>query len=323
MGALDNMYKIRQINLVDRAFKRSAKPSAKRSARTGLFARSGLIIFCTLLLTACSSTKMAYEFLDWVAMWKVDRMVELNSQQRKRTEAEIHTLHDWHRATQLPRYADYLEGLRQRLLAAMATGSVTGEQIHAETDEVQLMLDDVLEQLLPAATEIVASLSDEQVSGLLGRLAEERQEYIDEYVKPDSEERRQKNEDEFKDNLKRFIGRLNSQQEQWIDDWSRKLVPYAELSARQQILWQEHLGKYLTLRDNKALLQQGLRELMLYRTDNWAPEAEKAMDINQTLTYDLLARILNNLTDEQQKRLDKSLRGYITDFRELTKKGEQ
>ncbi len=285
----------------------------------GRLARNGLILLGILLLSACSSTKVAYGFLDWAAMWKVDRLVELDPRQHKRTEKEIRALHEWHRKTQLPRYADYLEDLQQRLRKAMATGSVTGEQLHAETDKVQLMLDDVVEQVLPAATDIVSSLSDNQVSELLESIAEEREEYIDEYVKPDLDDRRQKNMDKLKDNLKRFIGRLDSRQEQWIDEWSRKLHPYAELSAQQQLLWQEHLAKYLVLRDNKPLLEQGLRELMLYRTDNWHPKAEKVMDINQTLTYDLLAKILNNLTDEQQKRLHETLRGYIVDFRELAR----
>jgi hypothetical protein len=281
-----------------------------------------MIVLCTILLSACSSTKMAYGFLDWAAMWKVDRLVKLDSRQRERTKTEIRTLHDWHRATQLPRYADYLEDLQQRLEKAIATDSVTGKQLHAETDKVQLMLDDVVEQVLPAATDVVSSLSDDQVSELLKSIGEERQEYIDEFVKPDMDDRQQKNVDKLKDNLKRFIGRLNSSQEQWIDEWSRELHPYAELSAQQQLLWQEHLGKYLALRDNKALLQQGLRELMLYRTDNWHPEAQKAMDSNQALTYDLLARILNNLTGEQQKHLRKNLRGYIVDFRELAREAQ-
>ncbi len=282
-----------------------------------------LILFSTLLLSACSSTKMAYELLDWVAMWKIDRMVDLKSGEREQVKEEIRRLHDWHRKTQLPRYADYLEQLQARLRTDIASGSVTGPQIHAETDRVQLMLDDVLGQVLPVAAEVIAGLDDEQIAGMLDNIAEERQEYVEEYVEPDMAERRKKNINELKDNLKLFIGRLTSKQEDWVEDWSKQLLPYAELSAAQQLLWQEHLNKYLIMRQNKALLEEGLNDLMLYRTDNWHPELEKAMDANQALTYDLLARILNNLTPKQEQHLFQRLQGFIDDFRALAAKGQQ
>lgn len=275
-----------------------------------------LLVTSALLLGSCSSTKVAYEFLDWVLMWKIDRMVPLDAQQRSRVKSDIHTLHEWHRATQLPRYADYLEDLQKRLDPA----SVTAEQIHAETDQLQLMLDDILERAIPKAADIISGLTDDQVAAMLDNIVEERQEYIDENIKPGEKKRREKSAGEAKDYFKRFLGRLTGEQEKWIDDWSQQLVPYTELAAQQQLLWQEHLAKYLEVRQNRSLLEQGLRELMLYRTDNWNDELQQAMDTNQALSYALIARILNSASAKQQAHLSKRLNGYIADFRQLSSK---
>lgn len=296
-----------------RTLRRAAVPTDYK--HTSMW-RCCLILISVLLLSSCSSTKMAYEFLDWVAMWKVDRMVDLTSDQRERAKAAVHRLHQWHRETQLPRYADYLEDLQTRL----KVGSITGEQLHAETDKIQLMMDDILEKALPPATDIISELSDEQVEGLLENIAEERQEYVEEYIEPGVEERQEKNRNELTDHLKRFIGSLTKEQEDWIAEWSKDLRPYAKLSAKQQELWQEHLAKYLAVRSNEELLTKGLRELMLYRSDNWNAELQQVVDANQTLTYNLLARIFNSLTPRQQEHLDKRLKGYVADFRELARR---
>ena len=274
------------------------------------------LVACVMLLASCSSTKMAYELLDWVAMWKIDRMVPLKSQQRSQVKDDIHAIHEWHRATQLPRYADYLEDLQKRLDPV----SVTAEQIHAETDQIQLMVDDILERAIPKAAVTISGLTDEQVAALLENITEERQEYIDENIKPGEKKRRAKSAQEVKDHFRRFLGRLSDEQEKWIDDWSKQLVPYTELVAEQQILWQEHLAKYLALRENRQLLEQGLHDLMLYRTDDWNAELQEAADTNQVLSYALIAKVLNNASAKQKEHLTKRLNGYIADFRQLAAK---
>jgi hypothetical protein len=275
-----------------------------------------LVLVSTLLLSSCSSTKMGYELLDWAAMWKINRMVDLHSTQRDQAKAEVRAVHEWHRRTQLPRYADYLEAMRQRL----KIGSITAEQLHEESDNVQLMLDDVLNKALPPATQIISTLSDKQVAGMLENIAEEREEYVEEYIEPGVEKRQEKNAKDLRDHLKRFLGSLTKEQDAWIDAWSKELLPYAHLSAKQQALWQEHLAKYLALRENQTLLEQGLRELMVYRSDNWHPELKRVVDANQVQTYKLLAKVLNNLTAKQQQHLNKRLDDYIQDFRALARK---
>lgn len=279
--------------------------------------RYSLVLICSLLLAACSSTRMGYEMLDWYAMWKIGGLVDLNSQQHEQAEQKVHMLHRWHRQTQLPIYADYVQAARQRVVP----GSVTAEQLHAEVDRVQLLLDDSLEKVLPPAAEVIATLSDDQVDELLESLEEEREEYIEESVEPGEDELAEKNAEKLQKHLGRFVGRFTREQKQWVSEWSQSLEPYAEMSAKQQLLWQEHLAKYLALREDEELLVKGLRELMLYRTDNWHPELQQAMDANQAKTYKLVARILNNLNERQTQHLEKTLDSFVKDFTQLSRKG--
>lgn len=272
-----------------------------------------LIFASTLLTVGCSSNRMAYNFLDWYAMWRVDRLVSLDRDQRAETRAAVKDFHQWHQDTQLILYAGYLQQLQQRL----ARGPISAEEIHAETDKVQLLLDHSLQRLLPIAAQTLSRLSDAQVQELLGNLTELREEYIEENLDITDDERLKKRYDDFEDRLDSWIGSFNNQQKQWVKEWSRNLKDQEALTAQQYHTWQQQLAELLTQRADADALLQGLQELMFHRKDGWDPEFRSALDHNQQSTLGLGAKILNNLTPRQTRRLNQRFDRYIRDFLRL------
>jgi hypothetical protein len=278
-----------------------------------------ILLFTLLMLLVLSgcTTKAAYNFMDWAIEWKVRRLVTLHDQQKLQMQQAVQQFHHWHRTTQLPIYADYLKSLETLLRQSPLTAAA----IHAETDKIQLMLDDSINKILPDAAAVLAQLNDAQVQQLMDSVAEEREEYREDYVDLSSAKKIKKRHDEFADYFSDWVGRLDPNQKKQIRQWAESLEPYESLNLQQQKIWENDLQKILAQRSDPEILLKGLQGLMFHRTDNWQPELEQIMDRNQVRTYEVLAELLNDLSDKQRQHLHKKLMEYRQIFQQLSEEG--
>lgn len=287
-------------------------PNLKRLGRTSV------VLLLLVALSACT-TKMAYNFLDWAIEWKVQRLVKLHGEQKVLTKKAIQDFHHWHRTTQLPQYADYLRALQARL----NDQPVSAKDIHAETDKIQLLVDQSVEKVLPDAAQVLTTLSDEQVKELLASVAEERDEYKDEYVDPSTRKRQKTYYKKFLKHAQDWLGPLSSEQKDKVETWSKSLEPFEELNLQQQKIWEEKLAEILAKRQNTDTLLEGLKTLMFHRTDDWQPELEKILDRNQAMSYELIAELLNELDEKQREHMNKKIEDYVKLFGELAGEGKR
>lgn len=285
---------------------------------TSRLIKTTALIGLIILASGCT-VKMAYGLLDWLILWKVEQFVDLEGNQEDKAKAALDDFHVWHRKTQLPQYIEYLTDFKKRINSSTA---FTSNKVHDETDKLQILLDQSLNQLKPQIKTTIASLNDEQCAELLKNIAKENEKYEKKYVNISERKQLKKRIDELEDNLKPWLGHFTDEQNQWISDWARQLKPYEALTARQQRQWHAQLEKMLEERTNSPALTRQLDELMFYRTDNWEQDIQESYDFNQTLTYELIARIFNNLSQKQREKFNKKLDAYIEDFEELHQKLE-
>lgn len=276
-----------------------------------------VLLICLFCLTSCS-VKLAYKFLDFAMGWQLKRYVSLEGEQKDFAENKIDEFHAWHRRTQLPLYAAYID----TVLNYIQNENVDGEWIHGETDKVQLMLDDSVNFLKPSIIELAAGFSDEQVAEVMERFEKNREKFYKKYVDVSDQKRRDKQEDELKDSIGPFFGRLTDEQEAMIETWLDALKSYEALALKQQEVWSEKLQQALAQRENREALTQGLEQVMFYRTDDWDPELEAILDHNQEISYRLLADLYNSQTSKQREKTLKKLRDYRDDFLELAAEAE-
>lgn len=271
------------------------------------------IIFCLFFLSSCS-TKLAYNYLDIVLKWYTGQYVSLDKTQKKLWSKKIKAFHTWHRETQLPLYANYVDGAIERIKSTKIDGSF----IHNETDEVQLLVDPAISFLKPSIAELISTFDEKQAQEILENFTKEREEYHKDYILPSDEKKYKRRANEIKDKIGPFFGRLTKEQKGWIDEWARALSPYEELTLKQQEIWAKKLEQALELKDDEQALLAILDDVMFYRTDDWDPELEKILDHNQDITYELLAKLVNGQTEKQRKKMFKKLKNYQNDFIELS-----
>lgn len=267
------------------------------------------------LLSSCSSTRLAYNYLDFYMQWKINAYVTLTSEQKALSKKGIQEFHDWHRATQLPKYAHYLTLLKPHL----NSNSLNGQLIHEQTDQLQLLLDDSITHLMPTLVDLAHSLTHDQVNELKDKLRKKRQEYAKEYVNIDTNKVEKKRIDDLRQYMDDFFGKYSVTQTQWINTWSEQLIPYESLMLTQQENWANHLVRALDHRQDKKKLHTQLQSIVLYRTDNWDKTLNDILDKNQAVTYDLVATLVKSQSQKQRKKLNKRLDQHINDFTRLNK----
>ncbi|WP_370979761.1 DUF6279 family lipoprotein [Agaribacterium sp. ZY112] len=268
----------------------------------------------SLSLTSCS-VKMSYQFLDEALGWQLGRYVDLDRDQNKLAKQFIDDFHLWHRHTQLPLYADYLDQLKVGLNDQV----VTAKYLHDESNVMQDLLDQSMMKLLPEITEIANSLNDKQVEEVVERLTKERKEYKEDYIDASRSELKKRRLRDMKRYFDPFFGRFTKTQKKLFDDWEAQLEPYEELMPVQQLNWQKDFLHAMTFRGQPEKLQAELKQLMLYRTDNWDSELQRRLDYNQDITFEMLAKLFNSRNEKQKARLAKKFDQYAEDLRELAK----
>ena len=188
-------------------------------------------LMCILLtVTSCSSARLGYGFLDNYMLWKINDFVSLTQEQKSFTKAGFKDFHAWHRKEQLPLYAAYMEQLKPTL----NNTNLSGEIIHHETDELQELLDESINYLMPTLVELAFSLSDDQIIELSKSLEKKRKKYTKKYVNVKKDKLYKKRISDLCEYMDPFFGRYTSQQKEWLETWAQNLIDYEERMVEQQ-----------------------------------------------------------------------------------------
>lgn len=219
------------------------------------FLRVISMILMLTLLGACSSTRLSYQFADRGAIWWVEDYVDLTGEQEDALRSDLRQLRDWHCETQLPRYSDWLEELRQETTSA----ELPPARIIYHREQVAQFLEPLTERIIPVASRLLQSLSDEQVDELVGSLKKEQADYREEYLQDDTPDEAV---DRVRERAERWLGNLNERQLTVIRQWvaSRDGATEAWLEGREQ--WQAAFFEVLAERQQPDFENQ-LQELIL------------------------------------------------------------
>lgn len=276
--------------------------------------------FILLLLVFCfgsgCSTKFVYNNLDRFARWGVSDYVQMTPAQRQQFDAEFARLHEWHRRTQLPQYADFLESIPRSL----DDGADAGELLEME-QAVQRWVETMLDEGLPMTAQLLRSLSDEQLSELPERLAASNEEIAAPERDADLRQAQERWAEEVADAFKRFAGRMTPEQLRYVEARSVEYIPELEMWAQYRVRWQAELMALLETRDRAVEFDQRFFALARNRERYYGTELSGIFAHNEALSRELAHWLLNHLSAGQRRRLDERLLGLAADFRDLAGAG--
>ncbi|WP_237054992.1 DUF6279 family lipoprotein [Microbulbifer sediminum] len=289
----------------------SSPGKAGPCCRPGPWRRPALLLSCLLLLASCSSIQFAYNQLDRWMRWQIDDYVDFSDEQELMLRQSLDQFHTWHRRTQLPRYADYLDELATRV----ESRDFGPPDLPAVEAELTAFWETASAQLYNLLMPLSATLSREQVRELAENMREKREESLEKWQKsPEKVEKRRRKR--IRKQSERWLGSLREEQEQLIASWVHQVAYNPLLRDRQREKWQSAFIDLLWRRPEGY--QEQLRDLIDNPQQLWSPEYRLVQEMREQRARELGEQILATIDDKQRNHLTRELRKYAGDFRALS-----
>lgn len=273
--------------------------------RTAL--RVALAVLLLGAVSACTAPRLAYEQLDWLASWQLSRYVELDARQQRFYDAEFDKLWRWHRAEELPAYAEDL-----RRVAQGAARAATPDEIRGWAERAQAHSRRVLERALPSGCVLIASFSEAQresvLQGIDRRIAEAQKKYLD----PPEAARQKQSAQRLRRSLERWIGRLEPEQLAMAQAWNlSRSGRHAEWLTERRA-WREQFAELLSRRTEPGFCP-ALGALLL-PTD---PDEALTRRPGAQSWFEFLSRLSATLSPSQREHLRDAILSLVEDAEAL------
>ncbi len=169
------------------------------SSLRGVVSRWRIIAALVLLavgLTGCSAVRFGYNQAPELVYWWLDGYADFDDPQSRRVREMLGQWFTWHRRTQLPDYAGLLQRAQADVLA-----DTSPERVCRWWDELRRRGELAVDQALPAAAELIPTLSAQQVKHIEARYLRNDEEFRKDYLAADPAQR-------LKDSVKRTLERV-------------------------------------------------------------------------------------------------------------------
>ena len=268
-------------------------------------------------LGGCSAIKLGYNNLPELAWWWLDGYLDFNEAQRAPVREELTRLHQWHRANELPRYAELLARVEQ-----MAAGDITPEQVCKLAEEGRIrFLALAVQSEAPIAT-IAPLFTPEQLRHLGQRYERNSRDFRKDWVDVSPSERRERQFKRFLDRMEDVYGRLDDAQRTVLRQrvQASRFDPAQTLSEMQR----RHADTLQTLRElreaNLPPAEARLKVKALVDRGQMPPDAGARRDREQVVEDNcaLVAAVHNVTTSAQRQSAVRRLRAYQRDLADLS-----
>jgi len=282
-----------------------------------LFSHSSKAVFIVVIvmMVAACSFKTMYKQLDYMIPSYVEGMVSLDSMLEEKVEQRTLVLINWHRNTQLEQYAKWL-----RVFQRDASAQLTEEKMlqHIATldsfwKSLSLKLNEEMVRLLPL-------LNAEQREELFSNIADKNDEFREEYVDIDNDERTEQYFDRMMDSYETWLGDLTDEQESVIKQAAAKMQAAAGLRLEHRQQWQQSIRRIIHTTDSTTQKAASLTQYFKDFTRKKNVVLNTIDKSNRQLLARLTVRVVHNMTAEQKVHFVSSTDDYIRMFTELAEK---
>ncbi|MCG8315980.1 MAG: DUF6279 family lipoprotein [Pseudomonadales bacterium] len=270
-----------------------------------------LLLTCALFLSGCA-VKFVYNQLDWAIPWYLSDYMSLDGEQEDAFDERLDAYLNWHRKTQLPLYAEFLNKVASELETGLDDQDIA--YIRRHTGQLAYAL---IERLGPDMVALFQHATEEQLEQLFEKFEEDNQEYSEEYIEPSEKEQRKQRAKIIQKYIERWTGRLSDEQQDLIREGAQRyhLMGLEMLDAK--IAWQKEFERILAMRDQPENYQVALTTLMMTEGYGQSEEFNQKLQRNEAILKELYLKLDKSLTDKQRQHAIKKLKSYADDFQEL------
>ena len=269
-------------------------------------------IFCTclliVLLSACSTVRLAYEHADTYLRWRASDYLDLDGEMEDRLDGAIADFLSWHRANALPKYATLLDQADQRFARGLSIADLDWGY-----DAVMVQARESVRVAAERMAPILDQLTPAQVAHFERQLAEDNRKFARQNLRGGEREQRKRRTERNVERLEDWVGKLSKAQVDRVAQYSARAPLLDEMRDRDHKRLQGELLGMMRARQ--------CRERLPDAAANWQrgrdPAYVAALDLARKEYFAMALDIDRSLTLQQRNRGLKKLRGYAEDFRKL------
>lgn len=273
-----------------------------------------LLVLVALLLGLSGCARFVYTRLDTLAIWYFDGLVSLDSDQRTDLRSWLQQTLEWHRQSELARYAQFL-----RELAGSVSQPADREQHLRAMQRAEMFGTDLVAKVAPDAARLLMRLSPAQVNEFLANLderaAERAEDDLDAIAAGSWYAKRAKDTEK---QLKRWTGQITAEQKLLLRQAARELQPTTAEWLASQSRWRAALGDALLSGDTPENVERRILELLHQPNTQWTPEYQAKSFQNREHFLRLVQALDASLVSAQRARLRRELNELAVQLEALT-----
>lgn len=276
-------------------------------------ARATTALAMCLLLTSCG-TKIGYNLVDRMIMWRIDGYLDLDRQQKALLKDQVKTLHQWHRVEVLPQHINQLKAVS----AAIESDTLDYALVDRTTQDLIQIWQSAMAQLSPIAADVLIDLRSEQIDHLLKKLRDDiadDEEALVERTQQESTEKRQENLEDFFD---KWWGSLRDDQKLRIEQTVSEVIDLSAMELQHRRQWLQKFEAALEIRHGpQADFQSQIDALFIEPEQWWSEQYRVANKANDRLRIQLTVDLAASLDAKQKDHLLDELADLTEDLQDL------
>lgn len=266
------------------------------------------------LLTNCSSTRFIYTFIDEFIKDEITYFLDLDEEKKVLLNQQVSEMVNWHRTSMLPRYADYLNSIANKL----ENDEYSANDISKLMANGRFLIEETVIGLVPYASKfLINHQKSESIDFIEKRMLNRRQERIIELSKSEDILLKERLE-RLTSSFERFFGDLKDSQLTILETHARLTLNESRIRLHNRTLRQKVFIRFLRTQPTEVQLSNYLNTLLLkgYMITNPSYQAfsEESLNRFHFLLVSLFAT--SNLT--QRETVINKLRDYAKDFKTVS-----
>jgi len=253
-----------------------------------------------------------YNQLDWVIVWYLNGFFSLNEAQEEQLRESVVRNIEWHRTTQLPKYAEFCKELDQEM-----AGTISPQILERRYEKMIELFDEFILYTLPDVSAFFLSLDQTQIDEFIENLEENNEELWEEFAGESAEERLERRQKQAIKGTKRAVGRLNDEQKELIRAYTANMHDISVEWMEGRKAWQSDFRTLILNRPPEPAFTEGLKKFMVDPNHQDAPAYREKVDENRQTIFEMITALSEQFSDKQRARLSKRLNNYAKDFEVL------
>ena len=266
-----------------------------------------------LLLVGCSRVQLAYNQLDWLIPYFVEKEIQLTDNQDAYLQQSVEHLLSWHCSTHLDAYAGLLRTTNTRF----QEDKMSKKELRELLEQIDIYWTEIKQQANPAITHLLLTSSDAQIDELFRNLAEKDNEWLERFNEQTDEELRLDYQKNMTRELERWFGPLQLSQQSAVVEWSAKFEPLGMEGFQIRQRWQARLRQLLDDRSDVRAFYNGIEQLFIHPKSLYSKGYLERIEHNTEITLALVELVGNELNDNQREHLANMIDSVSGDFVEL------